>query len=208
MKAVTTVISTVMMAGILIALVGTAYMWGAPLISKRTVMTEFSTAENFLTDLDESIKEIVNTKSGEESLDIPMGFVKVVPHELGDQIGTNNITIELVSDQKMLFEETTVYLGGASFDIIKETGTYGKAEPGIKTLSMEALPSRFKMVLNLHYRELDTNTKGYKIAINDGGQVKTGGKRVIVSYDSTDTIEGAASNGGDLIVTYINVEVV
>ncbi|MFC2143859.1 hypothetical protein ACFLQO_00650 [Candidatus Aenigmatarchaeota archaeon] len=47
----TQTLSLVLITGIVIAMIGMAYAWGMPLIQKRTTITEYSTAENFILEL-------------------------------------------------------------------------------------------------------------------------------------------------------------
>jgi len=200
MKAQTQTLSVVLIAGIIIAMIGLAYAWGMPLIQKRTTITEFSAAENFILNLDNKITDIANSGAGEASLDIPSGFVKAIDYHASDP-DNNSIILEFTTEQPMIVNASRVLLKTSSFG---EIGVYGESEPRIIVLTGEKFGTGYRMQIKLHYRELDTETRGYKIALNPITQ--TGGKRVKVSFDKNIVQPGNASNGGDLILTYVKIE--
>lgn len=200
MKAQTQALSLVLIAGIVIAMIGLAYAWGMPLIQKRTTITEFSTAQNFILSLDSKITEIVNSGAGEFRLDIPSGFVRAIDYGASDP-DNNSIIMEFITNQPMIMNASQVLLKTTSFG---EVGTYGESEPRIITLTGEGFGTGYKMEIKLHYRELDTETRGYKIALKP--ITSTGEKSVKLSFDKNVVQPGNASNGGDLVLTYVNVE--
>jgi len=202
MKAQTQTLSIVLIAGIVIAMVGIAYAWGMPLIQKRMTVTEFSTAQNFILNLDNKITDIANSGAGTVSLDIPNGLVKAVGYGVSDP-DNNSIIMEFTTDQPMIVNASVVLLRTTSFG---EVGVYGESEPRIISLTGEAFGAGYRMQIKLHYRELDTETKGYKIALNPMSQ--TGLKEVRVSFDKNLVQPGNASNGGDLVLTYVRIELV
>jgi hypothetical protein len=194
-------ISLMLITGIVISLVGAAYLWGKPLVEKRTTITDFKTAENFILNLNDKILDIANNMAGTESLDIPKGLIRVIPYT-DSSSDNNSIILEFVTSQPMLMN-ATIPLKTSS---LEEVGTYGESEPRIITLTVEPHATQYKMIFKLHYRELDTETKGYKIALNNITTV--GNKKITVSFDKNEIEPGNASNMGDLILTFINVEVV
>jgi hypothetical protein len=204
-KAQTQVITIVLLSGILISLVGTAYLWGIPLISKRTSVTDFLSAEDFIVKLDQKITEIANSGSGEASVGFSKGSIKVVPYN--DLSSDNNsITYEFPITQPLVMGKSVIL----KTSVLGENATYGEAEPRIINMTSESAPPDYKLNFNLHYRELDTRDqpyKGYKIALERGSI--TGSNQVVVSYDRTEILSGQrADKQGDLIVTYIKISVV
>ena len=196
--------STVLILGILIGTVGTAYLWGVPLIEKRTTITEFETAENFILETDRAITDVVNAGEGQKRIRIPKGIVYVIPY---DDTGpdNNSIILEFVVKQPML-SNATVPIRTSS---LEETAAYGETEARIITARGEPFADGYKIAIKLHYRELDTQTpplKGYKIAIQKG--VATGSDEIVITYDRTITLEDQAGNGGDLILSYVNIDTV
>lgn len=201
MKAQVNTISIVIIAGIVIAMIGVAYAWGMPLIQKRTTITEFSTAQNFILSLDSKITDIANSGSGEFVLDIPFGFLRVYGYSDGPD--NNSVVLEFETEQAMIGKATDILLKTSSFG---EVGTYGESEPRIITMSNEAgASSKNNMKLKLHYRELDSETRGYMIALKP--ITSTGSIRISGGFDRNVIQPGNASNGGDLVLTYITLEV-
>lgn len=200
MKAQTQTLSIVLIAAIVIAMVGMAYAWGMPLIQKRTTITEFASAQNFMLSLDNKITDIANSGTGEATINIPNGFVTVVGYGESDA-NNNSVLFEFKIDQPMLVNASRVLIKTSSFG---EVGTYGESEPRMISMSKKVYGTGYGMEMNLHYRELDTETKGYKIALNPITQ--NGQNRIKIRFDKNVIQAGNASNGGDLILTFIDIE--
>ncbi len=197
----TQTLSLVLITGIIIAMIGMAYAWGMPLIQKRTTITEYSTAENFILALDNKITDIANSGVGEATLDIPDGFVTVVGYDENDP-NNNSVIFEFTTDQPMIINSSMVIIKTTSFG---EVGTYGASEPRIITMTGEDAGTGHIIKIKLHYRELLSSTKGYKIALDP---IKsTGTSSVKVSFDRNIVQSEAAANGGDLILTHIKLDV-
>ncbi len=187
------IISIVLISGILIALVGAAYLWGVPLIEKRSTLTQFQTAQDWLSRLDRAITDVASM-GGTVSLDIPFGTVSVLPYDIN-----NTITFEFLISQPLIWEQ--IYLG-QTVDVFTETGRYGIAQPYILTLSSEPMDTQTKITASLHYREL-IDSKGYRIALLGSGQ---GRSRLTISYVNTTRVAGGAANGGDLLLTFVRID--
>ena len=95
MKGAVNVISIILISGIIITLVGASYMWSVPLLQKQQDSTIFQTGRSFVLSLNEKIIDIANSGSGEESIEIPMGIVRVVSHDAYD-LENNSIFFEKV----------------------------------------------------------------------------------------------------------------
>lgn len=200
MKAQVQPISLVLISGIIISLAGAAYIWGKPLIEKRTTIIDVTTAENFILELDKTITDIAKA-GGEKSLNLPIkGSIRV-------NESNNSIILQFMVMQPMLGNTTTTIPIETTH--LEEVGVYGE-QPRIITLSSEPVDGQYKMTLVLHYRELDINTtipkRGYKIQLTSTTEIGT--QKVSVAYDKTDTLKGAAANDGDLTVTYLRVNVI
>lgn len=201
MKAQSQTLSIVLIAAIIIAMVGLAYAWGMPLIQKRTTITEFSAAQNFILSLDQKITDIANSGTGEATIDIPNGYATVVGYGSNDP-DNNSVLFDFRTDQPMIVNASTVLIKTGSFG---EVGTYGESEPRIISMTRESFGTGYKMMMKLHYRELDTETKGYKIALNPISP--SGQRKITIKFDKNVVQPGNATNGGDLILTYVNIEV-
>jgi len=203
-KAQTEVISLVLISGIVIGLVGVAYMWGIPLISKRTAVTDFLAAEDFVVKLNDKIVDIANSGSGEATLTIPKGLIKVISYGSNDP-KNNSLILEVVINQPLILGNSVVL----KTNVLGENATYGEAEPRIINLSSQSYGSDYKLSFSLHFRELDTRNeplKGYLIAVQQG--TVTGTSRVVISYAGTEVNPSGrrAMNGGNLILTKIKVD--
>ena len=211
MKAQTNVISLVIIAGMVIALVGSAYVWAVPLIEKRATVTEYDVVERFMLELNEKIVDIANTGSGTTSLEIPRGVLTVMPHNYPDGIVNNTISMDFFVSQPIIMEGSVVPVRTSSLDYV---GEYGKTEPRIITLSRSPGSSQVNLIMNMTYRELRSTTpKGYLIALCpatdfvacDTGM--SGRGEVTVSYGETSVVPRNPEDGGDLTLTKLRIEV-
>jgi hypothetical protein len=204
-KAQTQAMSLVIITGIIISLVSAAYIWGKPLIEKRTTMSEFNTIQDFILELNDKIIDIANSGSGKYTIDIPFGSIRALPRNPTKPEMGNSLIFEHIITQPIVLN-ATIPIKTSS---LRENATYGQAKPRMITMSVYPGDTAYDMQLNLHYRELDTNTvprKGFLIElvpISDFGK-----KTVTVSFGSTETLTGRAANRGDLIITKIKVELV
>jgi len=203
-KAQTQVITIVLISGIVISLVGTAYLWGIPLISKRTSMSDFMTAEDFIVNLDKKIVDLTNRGSGVASLSIPKGLVMVRDYT-DSRDDNNSIILEVLTNQPLISGSSTVFL---KTNILGENATYGEAEPRVISMISQSYGSAYKLIFKLHYRELDMkdDDTGYKIAMKEGSI--SGSNEIVLSYDGTTEITGGSMNGGNLVLTKIKVDLV
>ena len=206
-KAQAEIITVVLISGIVISLVGVAYMWGIPLITKRTALTEFLSAEDFVVKLNDRIVNIANSGSGEATLTIPKGRIRVIdfdPLNPRDP-DRNSIVLETTVSQPLVLGSSVIL----KTNVLGENATYGEAEPRVINLSSESSGSEYKLVFTLHFRELDTRnqpSRGYLIAVQAG--TTSGNSQVTVSYAGTEIKPGASASGGDLVVTKIRVDLV
>jgi len=205
-------ISVVIITGIVVSLVGVAYFWGVPLIQKRASMSEFTSMERFIQNIKEKVAEIARSGSGEIDIELQDTFVKLIPYK--SPTGNNSLMLRFVLDQPLIFPNTTLYLGATSFEDINATGTYGEASPSVVKLSERVVGSQHEVTTEILYRELLKKTKpkkGYIIALcpardDSCSSTITGNSRIRLSFDRNVVEPGAAANGGDLVITYINVD--
>jgi len=207
-KAQVQAISMVLMAGVVLALVGTAYMWGMPLIEKRTTATDVSTAESFILELDRQIVDIARNGGGKSVVIPGIAGASVKVNQSG-----NEIFFRFIASQAMLgMGEDSASIPIETYDM-EPVGSYG-GSPRIITLEGEPVDSgQYLMTLRLKYRSLETQNdplKGYMIVVKDGGNLAGGGasSRINIAYiGSTTQSNGCCSNNGDRIDTLINVTI-
>ena len=204
-KAQSQAMSIVIITGIVIGLVSIAYLWGKPLIEKRSTVAEFSSIESFILELDKKIISIANSGSGSATINIPFGQVGVKGFDEIDSINNTFIFQHSIPQPIVL---------GAIIPIktsnLQDVATYGEAQPRIITLEVQPLDDAFILDMKMKYRELDKNTyprKGFLIALNPVS-LSSGKQSVTVSFGGTEIITNGADNGGDLVKTNINVELV
>ncbi len=210
-KAQVQAVSMVLITGIILALAGAAYFWGRPMIEKRATMTDISTAESFMLELDRQITE-TSRSGGTKAVNIPR-----IPGASVKVNGSGNeILFRFISSQPMLGageEKASVPVETYDLDPV---GPYG-GSPRIIILESEPIDnSQFLMTLRLRYRPLETSgdsPKGYRIEIVDGGMNNMGApSRVAVSYLGTATVPGQCcgippSGDGERLDTRINVTI-
>jgi hypothetical protein len=206
-KAQVEVITIVLITGIIISLVGTAYMWGMPLISKRTSVTEFLSAEDFAARLSDKIVEIANSGYGEASLALPKGVIRIKGFDQNNPRSpeNNSVIFDAPISQPLAMGTSVV----VKTNVLGENATYGEAEPRVINMSSGMSGAGNRLTFNIHFRELDTRSqpqKGYVIAVQQGAI--TGSGQVVMSYAGTEVKPGGAANLGDLIVTKIRIDVV
>lgn len=208
MEAQISPISTILITGVIISLVGVAYFWGVPLIEKQSTSTDYSTAKSFMEGLDSAITEIANS-GGSEEMNIPLGVLRLKEGGVEVDNESNTILMEFTTKQPIITSDSIVYLGSTTFaDAENEVGIFGKSSSSVMALTSETREVGSVVKIALHYRELDTQdlTKGYKIVLIHDGLRDSGTDKITIELDKTETVEGAAANGGDLIVTYIKVK--
>ncbi|MBL7206344.1 MAG: hypothetical protein ISS36_01955 [Candidatus Aenigmarchaeota archaeon] len=202
-SAQTEVISVLMITGIIISLVGAAYMWGVPMIDKRTATTDLDIAEKFMLDLDKKIKEIANSGGGEVSLEIPFGLLRVVPYDSADKTGKNNIALEYISKQPIVLGSQS-YLMTNNLD---EPAVYG-SEPRIIAISGESSGNGYLITLNAHYRELYSGNDRFNIELytDTGKTEKVGKDSVTISFIENKVLTDQ-DFGGSLTLTSIQIRI-
>ncbi|MEM5871779.1 MAG: hypothetical protein QW051_02820 [Candidatus Aenigmatarchaeota archaeon] len=199
-KAQTEAIALVLIAGIIISLASAAYMWGKPMIEKRSVITQFSSALRFMEELDKKIVSIAGSCSSigscEDTLTLPVnGLISV-------DDANNRIVYEFVVSQPLLTKGEIFFNTGDNSSVAR----YGET-PSIISLKGEKKDGQYMLIFYLRYRELDSYEpwKGYIIQLNSEGK-KTGTNKIMISYDGSETKTSGAHHKGDLLVSKIKVQ--
>lgn len=215
-------ISAIIVTGIVVSLVSVAYFWGVPLIQKRASMSQFEAMERFISNLEDRVAELSRAGTGEVSLEITSGLLRLMPYSdpaQPDGRGNNSLAFEFVMDQPLLFPNTTLYLGVTSFKELGDEellGTYGESPPAVVRITQEKIGSQYKLTAIIRYRELLKQAapkKGYVIALcaerdESCSSQESGSQRITLSYDKSVQREGEAANNGELVLTYIDVKLI
>ena len=200
-KAQTEAITLVLISGIIIALVGVAYMWGRPMIEKRSVVTQFTSAVKFMEDLDSKIVGMAGSCSFEGACEDSL--VLPVPGLITLDEAANTITYRFHVNQPLITK------GEVLFNTIDNStvARYGET-PGVLSLTGNSTQGGlYELIFTLRYRELDSDEpwRGYKIQLVKSGKA-SGSSRISFSYGGSDTMQEAARNNGDLILSKIEVQ--
>lgn len=192
----------VLIAGIVLALAGTAYFWGKPLMEKRSTITDVNTAKSFILELDRQITE-VSRNGGEKSLNIP-AIAGASFHV--DEAG-NGIIFRFLSSQALMDTgQGSVALPVETYDD-DPVGNYGDSPRRIYLQGEPAENEQFLLTLNMTYRQLnaDNPPRGYIIKLIDGGNMAGSNvpRRVSVKFAGNNykTVDGREITETDINVT-------
>jgi len=187
MKGQHEVLTPVLLTGVLIAIVGSVYLWGLPLIQKNKDIAVLEQVENFVTDLNEKIKEVANTHGREE--------IKInVPVTLSFDSAENSITIDVET-------KGTIYTVGRVYFVRNENeieGTWGRDDPGVVYVDTLDLDGKYAHRYTLKYRRLNAPDKQYKISLV--GESKTVGENhiIIIEYKGVEKT-------GNMVMTLVGI---
>jgi hypothetical protein len=207
MKAQVSMISIVIIAGIIVALIAMAYVWAVPMIEKRVTVTDYNVARNFILELNEEIVDIANSGSGSATLAIPTGELEIRGYDFSG-IPNNTITLDFFVSQPIMIEGGQIPVETSSLDDI---GEYGSTEPRIIMFSRSFDDLNTHLNITMRYRELRSNVpKGYVIALCPStgcDSILSGVSEITVSYDRIALIPRDQFAGGDLSIIYLTVAV-
>jgi len=189
MRGQTNIISIIIIAGIIVALVGVAYSWSIPLLSKGEAQTTFQTATDFILALNKQIVDIANSGGGEGSLDIPLGQVQIIPFGSNDP-RNNSIIYQFTVPQPLALNSSKTYIGGASYvDIANPTkGIFGESTPTIVSLEVNPQGTAYVATVQIVFRELVSKSpaiKGREIVLNQNtpNQILTGKSKITFAFN-------------------------
>lgn len=196
-------VSLVLISGIIISLVGFAYMFGMPLIEKRSTITQYDSAVKFMEDLDRKIVEMARSCTTQKGCD------EKVTAPLTGQImldqKANSITYELPISQPLLTKDrimiNTINPG--------EFAPYGET-PGVLTMEGFTAAGGHRLRFVLHYRELynEDQKKSYRISLaSETPQGANGTSTVGFYYSGTARLPDAGYSQYELLVSNITMNI-
>ncbi|MFH0949338.1 MAG: hypothetical protein V1802_02525 [Candidatus Aenigmatarchaeota archaeon] len=189
MKGLQEVVSTLLISGILIGIVGSVYFWGVPLIQKNRDIATMKGAEEFMKSLDEKIK-LVASNGGKNELKISSpGLI---------EFDGSNITLKIETDGIIYATEAEMPLG--KNDCTITDGNWSIDEPSSLCVYSRKLDKKFFTEYSLKYIKLKTLSESYKIELN--GKHQTGGEGHVISFENTGT-----SRVGDISKTVITISI-
>ncbi len=178
MKGQQQVLSILLITLVLVAIVGSVYFWGLPLIQKNRDITLLKKAEDFMMNLNNKIKYVANTQS-RDSIKVSVGTLTFDP--------LNN-TLKLEVDTK-----GTIYATGIPVYFVRNTnstGVWGRDEPEILYVKSIDMGGSYHNIYVLRYRDLVVpGTVGilntYKIELCsdiNGTQTIGKGHTILINY--------------------------
>ena len=146
------VISVILITGILLGLVGSVYLWGVPLIEKNRDISLLESAEEFMRNLNEKIKNVA-THGGRDWIEIPLGRVYF----------ESDIDLNVET-------ENTIYVSGAWIPLgknecTKDVGIWGVDDQDVICVLSEEIGNEYETDYKLRYIDLELGVKTYKIEL-------------------------------------------
>ena len=208
MRGQTEALSAVLISGILIAVVGSVYFWGIPLIQKNKDNSVLDTSEAFMAGLDRKIKFVANN-----------GGRDVVVIKVPGIVRFDGRTIELTIDTEgtLYAVDSPIRLGRTSLSTLKtdfstvpptQYGTWGVDDPVLFNVkSSEITKNAYLTKYTLDYVELrnDKTLKDYNIDLQGGG---VGGQDRTIIVESLGDRSDLRSNGRTLISSLVKITIV
>jgi hypothetical protein len=181
------VVTAILITGILLGLVGSVYLWGVPLIEKNKDVSLLQSAEEFMHNLDEKIKDVA-THGGREQIEILLGRV-YFESDINLNVETKN----------------TIYASGASIplarnDCTMDKGIWGVDDQDVLCVLSKKIGDKYETDYILRYINLTLGTKTYKIELL--GEKNSGKKDNSIIIERTGT-----EKEGDYVKTLILIRI-
>ena len=175
MRGIVEAISTLLITGILIGVVGTVYFWGLPLIQKNKDISVLESTEDFMKELNERVK-LVASAGGRETIQFNQpGIIKFE--------GTS-INVILDTEGTIYAAESPVPLSRNGVSV--ESGVWGIDQPErISVVANNLGDKRYRDTFDLRYIPLSVSSFSPK-------------KEYFIQLDGTNSIGG---QGSDVIIT-------
>ncbi|NOX71975.1 MAG: hypothetical protein GXO64_04750 [Candidatus Micrarchaeota archaeon] len=199
----TEILSVVIMAGIVIALVGAAYMWGSPMMEKRSIQTKYASAEKFMSMLNDKITEIATTCATPGGCTYTVDMPQIEAASMTFDNDANTIFFRFPSNQKMLENEKTPI----NTPYTDDPADYGTAPPGVLMASGVMQDDAYLIQISLKYRELVDMDSKISYLINITGNVK-GTQKVIITYLGTRQVQSDIPEANELTMTDILINII
>lgn len=196
------VVTAVLLGGILVVGISSAYTWGVPLLQKNQDVSNLQDTVSSLQDLEEEIVAVSQRGgSSEVSINVRDGFFEVLPEN--DTIvytGTTNAAYVATGQWVPLNENDMNGVPEAGFG-----GGYGiqnQDRPGVLIARARQEGDEYQTTFKIVFRELQDleSNQGYKIdLVGDGNLEASGGTHNIVITQGEETTEqGASATNGPL----------
>ncbi|MFC2142771.1 hypothetical protein ACFLQN_00020 [Candidatus Aenigmatarchaeota archaeon] len=170
MKGQQDVLSTILISGILIAVVGSVYFWGVPLIEKNQDISILQNSEDFMNSLNSKIKFIANN-GGKDQLRI------TIPGTL--EISGEEIQMTVDTKGTIYAAEAEIPLGRN--ECPRVDGVWGLHESHVFCVKSNKIDdTKITTTYSLKYIELDAPDSGKKYKIEATGESIGSTERTVV----------------------------
>ncbi len=205
MKGASEVITFVLLGGVVISLVGSAYMWGAPLTEKRSSMAEAESVRAFFDVLNKKITDMSQTCTGScvESMDIvPKGVFTAFD---GAQLSEfrNSIVLNASAARSIYALDRWIGLNTGN---VGSYANFGEKEGVLMVRMIKNPEGNYESVYKLWFREVDSTKKGFRTDLETGPVRSATTGKITITYNGRYAIPGGAVNGKDLEVSRIRVD--
>ena len=187
MKGQQEILTPLLFTGILIAVVGSVYIWGVPLIQKNQDITMLHKAEDFMKNLNDKIIKVANTQ-GSDKITIETGTFEFDPNPSPDT-GTGTITLKVNT-------QGTIYAAGSRIPFVRDsTCQYsnscimGQDEPQWYYVNSQDIDGAYLSTYTLSYRNLTSPNSPSVYQINLTGTKRMAGENhdVIIEFKGITT---------------------
>lgn len=181
MKGVAEALSAVIMTGVLIGVVGSIYFWGLPLIQKNKDISTLQSAERFMNELSNKIKDVVNSP-GRQIITIN------VPGELN--FGGQKFHLTVSTAGTIYSTEGLIPLGRN--ECSPDAGILGVQDYATLCVASSKVGDTFKTVYTLKFIQLDTTgIDSFRIAFSGNPSIGTESRVITLENTGTATQLGA-----------------
>jgi len=209
-RAVTPVISTILILSIVLIIVALTYVWGADLIQKQGDHTHMNYAKAKLLQLNTNIEVVVHEGANSSRalrLDTGDGRLYVINGTPCDSLllpSRNGVVYELFTDDELISTEpSSWFIIDPRENSIQCEDVYGNHSAGVILARANSNQSQYKNEIMLWYRELNVSGGNkYLINITLGRSTLISGTSAIVTVTNRGTVFIPAEG-----VYYTNVEV-
>ena len=183
------IVTTILITAILLGLVGSVYIWGIPLIEKNRDISLLNSAEEFMHNLNEKIKNVA-AHGGREQIEIPLGRVYF----------ESDIDLNLETKNTVYASEAWIPLGENA--CMMSGGTWGVDYQDVLCVRSEEIGEEYETDYNLKYINLTSGTKNYNYTIELVGKRDSGKEDNVIIIERT-----GIERSEDYVKTLISIRI-
>lgn len=205
------VVTAVLLGGILVVGISSAYTWGVPLLQKNQDVSNLQDTVSTLETLEEEIESVGQRGgSSEVSMDVGDGFLEVDPEADTITYTTTTKAAYVATGQWVPLNDNDLN-GVAEAGLGEGYGLQNQDRPGVLIARAEQQGEEFQTTFKIVFRELqDTDTnQGYQTdLIGDGNLEASGGTHdIVISRGEETTEQGASATNGPLERQQIQIRI-